>query len=143
VPVSTLERNPVVVGSAQDILERLERYAAARRGAVRRPPAAPRISPQPPRPLLPRRVQVHPVHIGPTRLDAATVDLFPYDLVATILGCAATILASIAFTRPLALLLVGGLAGSAEWARRTRWFPSLATNLMLGTAIGLVLVLTA
>jgi len=119
VPVSTLERNPVVVGSAQDILERLERYAATHR--------APRVASAPPAPAR--------------RFDPATVDLFPYDLAATIIGCAATILAGIAFARPLTLLFVGGLAVAGEWSRRTRWFPAVGTNLLLGTAIGLLLVL--
>jgi hypothetical protein len=124
VPVSTLERDPVVVGSAQDILERLERYAATHRPPRVIPDAAPVTA---------------PAH----RFDPATVDLFPYDLAAAIIGCAATILASVAFARPLALLFVGGLAVASEWSRRTRWFPGVGTNLLLGTAIGLVLVLTA
>jgi hypothetical protein len=145
VTASTLERNPVAVGSAEDILDRLERYAAARRVASAGPTVidSPLTITPSPRRVTVRRADVHPLRIGPALLDAATVDLFPYDLVATILGCVATILASIAFTRPLALLIAAGLALTGEWARRSRWFPSVGTNLLLGTAIGVVLVLVS
>jgi hypothetical protein len=119
VPATTLERNPVAVGSAQDILERLERYAAAHR-ALRAVTAAPPT----------------PVH----RFDAATVDLFPYDLVAAVLGCAATILASIVLARPAALGFAAALVACGAWARQHRWFPSVGTNLVIGTVVGFLLV---
>jgi hypothetical protein len=123
VPATTLERNPVAVGSAQDILERLERYAAARR-AVR--VAAPATDAQ-------------PSH----RLDAATVDLFPYDLIAAVIGCAATILASIVLARPAALVFAAGLVACGAWARRLRWFPSVGVNLVIGAVVGTLLVVAS
>jgi hypothetical protein len=122
VPASTLERRPAAVGSAQDILERLERYAAARRGA-RVLPAAP----------------VVPAH----RFDAATVDLFPYDLIAAIVGCAATILASVVVARPVALVCAAALVALGAWSRRERWFPSAGVNLVIGALVGLVLVVVS
>jgi hypothetical protein len=128
VPVTTLERRAPAVGSAQDILERLERYAAARRAARAVP--APRLVPASP---------VAPVH----RFDAATIDLFPYDLIATIVGAASTILASIVFAVPVALAFAGGLALSGEWARRRRWFPSVGVNLVIGVVLGTILVLVS
>jgi len=138
VPATTLQRGPVAVGSAQDILERLERYAATRRVAAPRGVARPDIVIEPgARPGRARTSGAGGIIHG---IDAATIDLFPYDLAATILGCAATILASIAFARPVALLCAAGLLTAGEWARRHRWFPSLATNLLIGTVVGLVLV---
>jgi hypothetical protein len=137
VPAPTLERTtpkrgPVAVGSAQDILARLERYAAVHRSAA--PPPDLVIEPT----LLPTRAR----HAAGIRhgIDAATIDLFPYDLAAAIVGAAATILAGIAFARPLAFVCAAGLLASGEWARRHRWFPSVATNLLIGTVVGLVLV---
>jgi len=127
VPATTLERTAVAVGSAQDLLERLERYAAVRRarvGAV-----------GPPTPVAPSP----PVR----RFDPATVDLFPYDLVATIVGAASTILVSVAFALPVALVFAAGLVGGGEWARRARWFPSVGVNLVLGAVVGAVLVLVS
>jgi hypothetical protein len=125
VPVTSLERSSAAVGSAQDILERLERYAAARRAARVVTGDG----------LLPSA----PVH----RFDAATVDLFPYDLLATIVGAALTILTSIVFARPLALVFAVGLVGLGEWSRRSRWFPSVGVNLVLGAIVGAVLVLVS
>jgi hypothetical protein len=135
VPAPTLERGPVAVGSAQDILDRLERYAAVRRTVTPRPLARPDLVVEPA--LLPTRSRTGGVLHG---IDAATIDLFPYDLAATILGCAATILASIAFARPVALVCAAGLLTVGEWARRHRWFPSVAVNLLIGTVVGLALV---
>ena len=132
---TTPKRGPVAVGSAQDILERLERHAALRRAAAPRPAPRPDIV-----------VEAAPVAAGGHRvailhgIDAATIDLFPYDVAATIVGCGVTILSSIAFARPLGLLCAAGLVTSGEWARRHRWFPSVATNLLIGTIVGLVLV---
>jgi hypothetical protein len=139
VPATTFP-SEIAIGSAQDLLARLERYAAARRAAVVAPAgAAPTIAPVA-RCLVAARPNAHPLRIGAAQLDAATIDLFPYDLAATIVGCAAVILASIAVALPLALLFTVGLAATGEWARRNRWFPSVATNLLIGTAIGIVLV---
>ena len=137
-PATTLERGPVAVGSAQDILERLERYAAIRRAAASRPTGGPTVVVEP---AVLATAGPAPRTGGMLHgIDAATIDLFPYDLAATIIGCAATILASIAFARPLALLVAAGLLTSGEWARRHRWFPSVATNLLIGTIVGIVLV---
>lgn len=118
----TLDPRPAAVGSAQDILERLERYAAVRR-AVRV------VAPVPPP--------------ASHRLDPATVDLFPYDLIAAVVGCAATILASIIFARPAALVFAATLIVSGTWARQQRWFPSAGLNLVIGAVVGLVLVVVS
>jgi len=124
-----LESHTPAIGSAQDILERLERYAAARRVAVANAAHAPSITVGPPG--------------GSHGIDPATADLFPYDLLATIVGCVATVLAGIAFALPVALVFAAALGGSGEWARRNRWFPSAALNLVIGTMVGVVLVLVS
>jgi hypothetical protein len=121
VPVTALERTPVAVGSAQDILERLERYAAVHRARRAVAPIA------------------RPVH----RFDAATVDLFPYDLLAAVLGCAAADLPSIVLAQPAALGFAVGLVGSGAWARRSHWVPSVGVNLVIGTLVGLLLVVVS
>ena len=41
------------------------------------------------------------------RIDPATVDLFPYDLAASIVACALTIMVNIAFNRPAAVRIQG------------------------------------
>jgi hypothetical protein len=127
VPTTTLPRNPVVVGSAQDILERLERYAAARHERAATGAPLPPVAAAPP---------VHP-------FDAATVDLFPYDLVATVVAAAVTILTSVASALPAALAVAAGLIGFGEWSRRARWFPSVGVNLVIGAVVGAVLVLVS
>ena len=130
--------------SAQDILARLERYAAAYR----------LVSPSP----APTTVRLldHPVPALPTptddfqphgqrfrRVDPATADLFPYDLTATIVGCVATILAVRYVAGPFALAITLGLLVAGEGARRWRWFPSVGVNLMIGVVAGALLVFTA
>jgi hypothetical protein len=121
VPVTTLERPAVAVGSAQDILERLERYAA-----------------------MHRRVRaVALAHPPARRLDPATVDLFPYDLIAAVVGCAATILASIALAPPAAAGFAATLIVSGAWSRQHRWFPSAGVNLVIGAVVGLLLVVVS
>src|SRR4051794_10048836 len=79
----------------------------------------------------------------PRRIDPATADLFPYDLAASIVACALTIMVNISFGRPAALGFAVALAVLGEWMRRTKWFPSIGVKLMIGTVVGLVLVLTA
>jgi hypothetical protein len=127
VPATTLERTPTAIGSAQDILERLERCAGARRarGAVGalRMPAAP----------------VERVH----RFDPATVDLFPYDLLAMIAAAAATIVVGIVFVLPLALGFAAALLAFGAWSRHARWFPGVGTNLVIGAVVGAVLVVVS
>ena len=127
VPTTTLECDQIAVGSARDLLERLERYTAVLRARV--DAGAP---PPPITPVTPAR-----------RFDPATVDLFPYDLFATIVAAAATIVVSIALTLPVALVFAAGLVGFGEWSRRARWFPSVGINLVLGAVVGAVLVLVS
>jgi hypothetical protein len=155
------------LAAAKDILARLERYAASVRatrpgGPV--PPAAPAAAPPkhpmaataaPPDDLLPasvpwafpRQPETAPAPWPPERqrrrIDPATVDLFPYDLAASIVACALTIMANISFGRPFALGVAIALAVGGECMRRFRWFPSLGVKLMIGTVVGLALVLTA
>jgi hypothetical protein len=134
VPVSPpiLESSEPDLSRAQDILARLERYAAARR-----PPATVQES----YPVT--TLDVLPNKIPRRRLDPATADLFPYDLLATIVGCAATILAYIALGRSIALGITAVLAVIGVEARRRHWFPALGINLVIGLVAGLVFVFTA
>ena len=77
------------------------------------------------------------------RVSPATVDLFPYDLAASIVGCVVTIMAYISFGRPVAIALTVALAAGGEAACRLRWFPSLGVNLIIGTLAGVLFVITA
>jgi len=86
--------------------------------------------------VLPSKVRKH-------RLDPSTVDLFPFDLIASIVGCAATILAYVTFGMPIAVVLTAALVAAGEEARRRRWFPSLGVDLIVGTLVGLLFVFTA
>jgi hypothetical protein len=130
------------LASAREILARLERYAASQRtvsqeaDAVDAPVDATLAYPATTLDVLPSRVHR-------SRINPATMDLFPYDLAASIVGCAATILAYIAFGLPIALFITAGLVAGGESARRKRWFPSLGVNLIIGTIIGLIFVFTA
>ena len=133
-PVSPpiLESSEPDLGRAQDILARLERYAAARR-----PPATFEET----YPVT--TLDVLPNKAAKRRLDPATVDLFPYDLLATIFGCAATILAYVGFGRSIALGITAALAFVGVEARRRHWFPALGVNLVIGLVAGLIFVFTA
>jgi hypothetical protein len=134
VPVSS----PIVDSSEPDfsdakaVLARLERYAAEHR-----PPAT--IEETYPVTTL----DVLPTKVHRKRLDPATVDLFPYDLIATIVGCALTILSCASFGRPVALAITGVLAVIGIEARRRHWFPALGVNLVIGLVAGLIFVFTA
>jgi hypothetical protein len=77
------------------------------------------------------------------RIDPATVDLFPYDLAASIVACALTIMAYISFGRPVAVGVTVVLAVVGECMRRFRWFPSIGVKILIGTLAGIVLVFTA
>jgi hypothetical protein len=141
---TSLDSRAAVSGSAQEILARLERYAATH-GAltVERPTASRRL---PPVPALVARGATPAVTAGPThapRVNPATVDLFPYDLAASIVGCVITIMAYVSFGRPVAIALTAGLAACGEIARRLRWFPSVGVNLVIGTLAGVLFVITA
>jgi hypothetical protein len=158
------------LAAAKDILARLERYAASVRAAPRDASGAP-AAPPPKHPMaasvapaddilpvsLPwayarqpdvRRADVAPAAWPATeaprrRINPATVDLFPYDLAASIVACALTIMANISFGRTAALGFAAALAVGGECMRRFRWFPSIGVKLLIGTVVGLVLVLTA
>jgi len=134
VPVSSpiLDSSEPDLPTAQEILARLERYAAAQR-----PPAT--IEETYPVTSL----DVLPTKVHRKRFDPATVDLFPYDLFATIVGCAATILSYVSFGRPIALVITGILAVVGIESRRRHWFPALGVNLLLGLVAGLIFVFTA
>jgi len=86
--------------------------------------------------VLPSKLRKH-------RLDPSTIDLFPFDLAASIVGCAATILAYVTFGLPIAVVLTAALVAGGEGSRRRRWFPSLGVNLIVGTVVGLLFVFTA
>ncbi len=144
--------------SAPDILARLERYAAAYRSSGLGPStrtATPTISRASfaPMPTVPLAERLAPTlapttddfqpHTRRSRIDPASADLFPYDLAATIVGCVATISAYRFAAGLVALVLTLGLLVGGEVARRRRWFPSAAVNLMIGVVAGAILVLTA
>jgi hypothetical protein len=170
VPAPTLRSQEIDLAAAKDILARLERYAASVRTAPRdplSPPAAP--APKHPMavPTAPPRDDILPVAVPwayarrpdvrttevpqadshtvetPRRIDPATVDLFPYDLAASIVACALTIMAYISFGRPVAVGVTVVLAVAGECMRRFRWFPSIGVKILIGTLAGLVLVFTA
>jgi hypothetical protein len=131
------------------------------------PPVAPYVPPIAPAPArddilpvsvpwpYPRRTEepapseaTEEVEAAPTRtrrfgVDPATADLFPYDLAASIVACALTIMVNISFGRPAALGFAVALGVLGEWMRRTKWFPSIGVKLLIGTVVGLVLALTA
>ena len=132
-PVSPplLESSEPDLGRAQEILARLERYAATHRA----PATVAETYPVTTLDVLPSKAA--------KRFDPATIDLFPYDLLATIFGCAATILAYIALGRPIALAVTAALAVVGVEARRRHWFPALGVNLVIGLVAGLVFVFTA
>jgi hypothetical protein len=140
---------PADLTPAVEILARLERYAAAHRSA----PAAPEAEPEPEpaaaavtAATLSYRdftLDVLPSKTHKSRFDPSTIDLFPYDLSAAIIGCALTILAYVSFGLPVAVVITAALVTGGEGARRRRWFPSLGLNLIIGTVIGLLFVFTA
>jgi hypothetical protein len=165
-----LDSREIDLAAAKDILARLERYAASVRAAPRDSVSAPATAP-PKHPMatttaprvdsLPAKVPwkqygqptVQPLAFPPadthiprrrrTRINPATADLFPYDLAASIVACAATIIAYISFGRPVAVGATIALAVAGEWMRRARWFPSIGGKLLIGTVVGLLLVFTA
>jgi hypothetical protein len=134
---------PTDLAPAVDILARLERYAAAHRSATVAPEAEP--APITAATLTYRdfTLDVLPSKTHKSRFDPSTIDLFPYDLSAAILGCALTILAYVSFGLPIAIVITAALVTGGEGARRRRWFPSLGLNLVIGTIIGLLFVFTA
>ena len=123
------------LATAKDILARLERYAAANR------PPAPPVSPETAYPIT--SLDVLPAKSPRKTFSPATADLFPFDLLASILGCAATIVAYMYFGRPAALVITAFLAVGSELARRRRWFPSVCINLMIGLVAGVIFAFTA
>ena len=126
-------RDPAAI-SPEEVLARLERYVAEHRAPS--PPSAPFVPGEAAtETFLPDARRPH------RRL--ATIDLFPYDLLASIAGCAATIMAYVSFGRPVAFAVTGALAATGELVRRRRWFPSLGVNLVVGTLAGLLFVFTA
>jgi hypothetical protein len=140
---------PADLAPAVEILARLERYAEAHRSATPTAEASP--APEPaPAPITAATLayrdftlDVLPSKTHKSRFDPSTLDLFPYDLSAAIIGCALTILAYVSFGLPLAIVITATLVVSGESARRRRWFPSLGLNLVIGTIIGLLFVFTA
>jgi hypothetical protein len=137
VPAPILDSRQPEVGSPQEILARLERYAASRGSTMRETPvASPLNYSDVTLDVLPSKTRRH-------GLDPSTVDLFPFDLAASIVGCAATILAYVTFGLPIAAMLTAALVAVGEGTRRRRWFPSLGVNLIIGTVVGLLFVFTA
>jgi hypothetical protein len=166
-----LRSQEIDLAAAKDILARLERYAASVRTAPRdplptpgapvpkHPMAAPTAAPRDD--ILPvavpwayaRRPDVRTTEVPQTesqvaaprrrRINPATADLFPYDLGASIVACALTIMAYISFGRPVAVGVTVVLAIAGECMRRFRWFPSIGVKILIGTLAGLVLVFTA
>jgi hypothetical protein len=144
---------PADLAPAVEILARLERYAAAQRSTT----VAPEALPEPEREREPEPApitaatltyrdfthDVLPSRTHKSRFDPSTLDLFPYDLSAAIIGCALTILAYVSFGLPIAIVITAALVIGGESARRRRWFPSLGLNLVIGTIIGLLFVFTA
>ena len=166
-----LRSQEIDLAAAKDILARLERYAASVRTAPRDPLSAPD-APAPKHPMAaptapptddilpvaspwayPRRPDVRTAELPDIepqtaetrrkRINPATADLFPYDLAASIVACALTIIAYISFGRPVAVGVTAVLAVAGECMRRFRWFPSIGVKILIGAVAGLVLVFTA
>ncbi len=136
-PVSSpiLDSSQPDPSAARDILARLERYAAEHR-----PPESPAtVAATYPATTL----DVLPTRVARKRINPATADLFPYDLIATIVGCAATIVAFASFGGAIALTIVVALAAIGVETRRRHWFPALGMNLVIGLVAGLIFVFTA
>ena len=74
------------------------------------------------------------------RIDPATVDLFPYDLAASIIACALTVFAFAASGAVLGVLMTVALVVGGVAARQFRYFPSVGVKTLIGTAFGLLLV---
>jgi hypothetical protein len=170
VPAPMLRSQEIDLAAAKDILARLERYAASVRTAPRDPHSTPD-APTPKHPMaaptaphddiLPvaapwayaRRPDVRttaPPETGRQttamprkRINPATADLFPYDLAASIVACALTIMAYMSFGRPVAVGVTVALAVAGECMRRFLWFPSIGVKILIGTVAGLALVFTA
>jgi hypothetical protein len=137
VPAPILDSRQPEVASPQEILARLERFAATRRSAPdEQLVASPLRYSDVTLDVLPSKLPKH-------HLDPSTIDLFPFDLAASIVGCAATILAYVSFGLPIAVALTAALVAGGEGARRRHWFPSLGVNLIVGTVVGLLFVFTA
>jgi hypothetical protein len=136
---------PADLAPAVEILARLERYAASHRSTTVAPEAPPEPEPITAATLTYRDFthDVLPSKTHKNRFDPSTLDLFPYDLSAAIIGCALTILAYVSFGLPIAIVITAALVIGGESARRRRWFPSLGLNLVIGTIIGLLFVFTA
>jgi hypothetical protein len=147
---------------AKEILARLERYAARVRAGSVEAPAAPATAPLPehlPAELpwlhipqsdsrqlddqLPRLAPPAAHRRAPARrrIDPATVDLFPYDLAASIIACALTVFAFAALGTVAGLVVTVGLVVAGVGARQLRYFPSAGVKALIGTAVGLLLVL--
>jgi len=116
-----------LIASPQEILARLERYAAARRAVL----------------AVPVTDAFLPNDTVRRRIDPASVDLFPCDLAASVLACAVTVMVCVSLGRPAALALAAGMIVTGACARRLRWFPSVGVNLVVGAIAGMILVLTA
>jgi hypothetical protein len=146
---------------AKEILARLERYAATVRAANAAP--APRPDARPTDGLPPDLPWLHipqpatrsiddqlPTLSQPStqrrsaprrRIDPATVDLFPYDLGASIITCALTVFAFAAVGVGFGVIVTVALVGGGVAARQLRYFPSVGVKSLIGTVVGLVLVL--
>ena len=131
------------LASAKDILARLERYAAAHRSALVAPSgvaASVRLleAPAVVTTTIIDDFQPHEVHRH--RIDPATIDLFPYDLTTSVMGCIATIVAFLWLPVAAAFGVTVALMVGGESTRRLRWFPSVGVNLMIGVVAGAILV---
>ena len=153
--------------TAKEILARLERYAAKVRASggmptanvaaappMYAPPTAPPSAAELPWLHIPQAATRQlddqlPTLSQPTtqrrsaprrRIDPATVDLFPYDLAASIIACALTVFAFAASGAVLGVLMTVALVVGGVAARQFRYFPSVGVKTLIGTAFGLLLV---
>jgi hypothetical protein len=75
------------------------------------------------------------------RIDPATVDLFPYDLAAAIVTCALTVFAFASLGSVIGVIMTVALVAAGVCAWQFRYFPSVGVKALIGTAVGLLLVL--
>jgi hypothetical protein len=136
--------NAIGTASAEEILARLELYVSRSRDPSREAFVARESRSDT---LLPSTRGAGPPCVAhgvqPRSVVRSTIDLLPYELVLSAMGCAATIIAYALLARPLALAMTLALAATGECLRRMRWWPPAGMSLTFGTVVGVLVVFTA
>ncbi len=133
----------VASASAEEILARLEAYAAARGPDRRRPADAVARSDTllPPARRTAAETRAHERRAA--EFARTTLAALPSEFIAAILGCAATILAFVFLALPAAAASTSALAIAGLGTRRMQSIDLPGAGLLIGTILGAVLVVTA